>query len=117
MDTKAVVSFSGGKDCTLALHRALQSGYDVQRLFTTMNAENNRSWVHGTHQDVLTKIGDALGLPIDVVSTNFWTAGYATDFEKQLATYKEGVLPRLFLVILTLNRIAVGVKSDANMLV
>ncbi|RAU09048.1 diphthine--ammonia ligase [Weissella confusa] len=90
MDTKAVVSFSGGKDCTLALHRALQSGYDVQRLFTTMNAENNRSWVHGTHQDVLTKIGDALGLPIDVVSTNFWTAGYATDFEKQLATYKEG---------------------------
>ena len=42
MDTKAVVSFSGGKDCTLALHRALQSGYDVQRLFTTMNAENNR---------------------------------------------------------------------------
>ena len=88
MTTKAVVSFSGGKDCTLALYRALQSGYEVQRLFTTMNAENNRSWVHGTHRNVLTKIGHALGLPIAVVPTNFWMADYAADFEKQLATYK-----------------------------
>ena len=37
---KVVVSFSGGKDCTLSLYRMIQSGYKIIGLLVTFANES-----------------------------------------------------------------------------
>lgn len=88
---KAVVSFSGGKDSTLALYKALQDGFDIKYLFTTYNEETNRSWVHGIKKETLKKISDSLKIDLKVINTGSWN-DYALDFEKALLEFKkEGI--------------------------
>jgi len=47
-----VASFSGGKDSTLALHRAITAGMKPLGLITTWNTDMGRSWFHGLPHDV-----------------------------------------------------------------
>jgi diphthine-ammonia ligase len=62
--TKAFASWSGGKDCCLALYRALNSGFDVRYLFNMINKENQRSKSHGVLAAVIKKQSEAMGIPI-----------------------------------------------------
>lgn len=62
--TKAFVSWSGGKDCCLALYRAKKQGLDVRYLFNMVNKDNKRSKSHGVRAEVIKKQAKALGIPI-----------------------------------------------------
>jgi diphthine-ammonia ligase len=62
--TKAFASWSGGKDCCLALYRAINSGLDVRYLFNMVNKENQRSKSHGIRSVVIKKQAEAMGIPI-----------------------------------------------------
>jgi diphthine-ammonia ligase len=62
--TKAFASWSGGKDCCLALYRAKNSGLDVRYLLNMVNKENQRSKSHGVRAEVIKKQAEAMGIAI-----------------------------------------------------
>lgn len=66
--TRAVVAWSGGKDCTLALDRALDSA-DVEpvALLTTAGEDSGRVGHHGVRVGLVERQAEALGLPLTVV--------------------------------------------------
>lgn len=61
---KAASVWSGGKDSALALHRALQRGYDVQCLVTTASEQHQRVTMHGVRLTLVERQAEALGLPL-----------------------------------------------------
>lgn len=65
MTRLAVMSWSSGKDCTLALHRARQEGeLEVVALLSTFNETASRVAIHGTRRAVARAQARALGLPL-----------------------------------------------------
>jgi uncharacterized protein (TIGR00290 family) len=62
--TKAVVSWSSGKDSALALHGARRSGeVEVVGILTTITSEFGRVSMHGVREALLDRQAQALGLP------------------------------------------------------
>ena len=51
---RAIVSWSGGKDCCLALHRSADR-FDIVGLITTMIEDGSRSRSHGLRLSLLNK--------------------------------------------------------------
>ncbi|MEQ9040526.1 MAG: ATP-binding protein [Silicimonas sp.] len=63
--TPACLSWSSGKDCAFALHRARENGpVEVTRLLTTVNAHFGRVAMHGVRVEVLRRQAAAVGLPL-----------------------------------------------------
>ncbi|HKK28004.1 MAG TPA: diphthine--ammonia ligase [Gemmatimonadota bacterium] len=58
----AAVAWSGGKDSTLALHRARREGWRVTHLLTVYDGESERVAYHGVPPDLIAAQADALGL-------------------------------------------------------
>ena len=58
---KAAVSWSGGKDSYLALHRTV-GAFDVQALLTMFTEDGTRSRSHGLRPEVLARQADLLNL-------------------------------------------------------
>jgi uncharacterized protein (TIGR00290 family) len=65
--SRAWMSWSSGKDSTLALHVARQEGMSVTTLLTTINAEAQRVAMHGVRRELLEAQADRLGLDLHVV--------------------------------------------------
>lgn len=61
---KLIVSFSCGKDSTLALHRVKEAGHDIIGLLVTVNEEEKRSWFHGVNRNLLSEISKSLEIPL-----------------------------------------------------
>jgi uncharacterized protein (TIGR00290 family) len=62
---RVVVSFSGGKDSTLALYRLIQSGeWEIDSLLTTITENDGRTSAHGVREVLLEKQAAALGFPL-----------------------------------------------------
>lgn len=80
---KFAVSFSGGKDSALAMHRLVQKGWQPVCLVTMVNASESRSWFHGADAAMLAAFGEALGLPLLSRSTK--GADYPAAFEDALS--------------------------------
>jgi len=57
-------SWSGGKDCCLAVHRAVKNGLEIACLANTVNVDGTRSVSHGVAAAVLQTQAEALGIPI-----------------------------------------------------
>src|SRR5690242_6312691 len=66
MKPKAIVSWSGGKDCLLALWHARES-YDIVALLTTVTREFERISMHGVRVELLRQQADSLGIPLRMV--------------------------------------------------
>jgi uncharacterized protein (TIGR00290 family) len=66
MDKKRiVVSYSGGKDSTLALYRLIQTGeWEIDSLLTTIIEDFGRTSAHGVREVLLEKQANALGFPL-----------------------------------------------------
>ena len=65
---RALVSWSGGKDSALALHRVLaDETVRVDGLLTTVTDEYDRISMHGVRRALLEAQAAALGLPLEVV--------------------------------------------------
>jgi uncharacterized protein (TIGR00290 family) len=61
---QAFASWSGGKDCCLALYRAKKSGMNIRYLVNMVNADGQRSCSHGVRAAVVKQQAAALGIPI-----------------------------------------------------
>jgi uncharacterized protein (TIGR00290 family) len=88
--SRVFASWSGGKDCCLALHRAVAGGLDVRYLANTVTADGERSRSHGISAAVIRTQAEALGIPI----VQQRTAGdnYEAQFIKMLENFKrEGI--------------------------
>ncbi len=68
MGEKVICSWSGGKDSTLALYKALKEDkYDVLCLLTTINKDLKRIAMHGIRETLLDQQADSLGIPLEKV--------------------------------------------------
>ena len=63
---KTVLSFSGGKDSVLALHRLAAEGNTPSELLVMYNRDAGRSWFHGIEEPLLREIAASLGIPLRV---------------------------------------------------
>src|SRR5690348_3541216 len=83
---KAVVSWSGGKDSYLALHRTGRS-FDVQALVTMFTEDGMRSRSHGLRPKVVERQAQLLGLPL-VRGFGSWVT-YEQEFKRVLGELAE----------------------------
>lgn len=84
---KFVASYSGGKDSTLAIYRAILQGMIPIELFTTYNADRQQSWFHGIPNELLNRISDEINIPISLINTT--GEKYQENFEAYLRKAKE----------------------------
>jgi diphthine-ammonia ligase len=78
---KAAVSWSGGKDSYLALHRS-RGAFDVQALLTMFTEDGTRSRSHGLRPDVVARQADLLNLRL-VSGRGSWKT-YEEEFKRVL---------------------------------
>ena len=62
-----VMSYSGGKDCALALYRMIRWGCQLAALLTTYRAALGCSWFHGLKPDILERVAEAMAIPLRLV--------------------------------------------------
>jgi diphthine-ammonia ligase len=82
---KAMVSWSGGKDCYLALQR-VKAKFDVIGLFTLMTEDGTRSRSHGLRPEILRRQASILQLAH--YSTNALWSDYEGAFSRVLSRVK-----------------------------
>lgn len=83
---KFIVSYSGGKDSTLALYHAMQVGKAIG-LIVMLEEQGLRSRSHAMNMDIIQAQANALGLPI-ITASSSWN-DYETEFLKLLANAKQ----------------------------
>ena len=81
------VSWSGGKDCCLALYRALKAGFKVRYLFSMLGEDGLRSRGHGLSRSLLNAQSSALGIPI-VYGRSSWET-YEEEFKRVAENLKD----------------------------
>ena len=87
---KFVVSYSTGKDSTLALFRMISKGYIPCGLLVTINEEEEKSWFHGIDRDLLLKVSEALNIKLIEVKCS--GNNYEESFENELVKCsKDGI--------------------------
>ena len=65
MDSKKfVMSYSGGKDCMLAMYRKIKEGWTPVALITTVKKDSVDSWTHSISKKLLEKASESLNIPI-----------------------------------------------------
>lgn len=84
---KFVASFSGGKDSTLAVYRAIKQGMIPLELFITYNIDQERSWFHGITRDIINQLSKEINIPISLVETK--GESYKENLEIKLKEAKE----------------------------
>jgi len=80
-------SYSGGKDSTLAIYRAIKMGMTPTALLTTYNTDKNRSWFHGIPESILDAVSKSWEIPINIIITS--GDEYKENFEKALINERE----------------------------
>lgn len=74
-------SWSGGKDACLALFRALESGLDVEILFTSFIGTGDYSRAHGLKRDIITSQAESIGIKSEIGFADFGEyEGILTEF-------------------------------------
>lgn len=64
---KTVLNWSSGKDAALAFHLLQQSKYEITHLLTTLSADFDRVFMHGTRERLLDVQAEKIGLPLTKV--------------------------------------------------
>lgn len=67
MSKKFVMSYSCGKDSTLALYRMIKGGHKPVALLVTANKKESRTWFHGVPEDLLQEVSKSLNIPLLLV--------------------------------------------------
>lgn len=95
MKKPLVLSYSGGKDSSLALFKLKtspewSSEWEAKRLLTTANSMYNRSSMHGVRRELLEKQAESIGLPLDIIwlTPEDGGEGYKVKMRQILETYK-----------------------------
>lgn len=66
---KFVMSYSCGKDSTLALHTMLAQGHEAVALIVVVHEDAQRSFFHGVDKTMLEQISSVLGIPLLLTPT------------------------------------------------
>ncbi|PEJ59538.1 hypothetical protein CN692_04930 [Bacillus sp. AFS002410] len=66
---KVAVSWSGGKDCCLALDQLIKDGYEVACLVSMVSKKDDRNHAHGTQLNFLQMQADAIGIPLVMIDS------------------------------------------------
>lgn len=69
MKEKAIVCWSGGKDCAMALHDARHE-YEIMALLTTVTRRYDRISMHGVRTELLTSQAASLGIDVERVTVS-----------------------------------------------
>ena len=85
--SQVFASWSGGKDCCLACHRAIVSGLDVRYLANTVTEDGKRSFSHGIPAEVIRAQAQATGIPLAQRPTTRET--YEAEFINMLRAFKQ----------------------------
>ncbi len=97
---KALVSWSGGKDCALAMYDALVGGeYEIVGLLTTVTDGYDRLYLHDIRHDLIERQAQAMGLSWEKVllSSHASNADYEPPLVEALRRYQdEGVTTIVF---------------------
>jgi diphthine-ammonia ligase len=92
---KAFCSWSGGKECSMALHEAKKSGIAVTHLLNMVSEDGAHSRTHGIDSSWLLLQAEAIGLPI-IRKTTSWD-GYEETFKNTLKYLRqEGITTGIF---------------------
>ena len=67
MSKKFVMSYSCGKDSTLALYIMIKGGHKPVALLVTANKKESRTWFHGVPEDLLQEVSKSLNIPLLLV--------------------------------------------------
>ncbi|MFZ7944843.1 MULTISPECIES: diphthine--ammonia ligase [Bacillaceae] len=86
MEKRVALSWSGGKDCCMALDTLIQTGFEVACLVTTVPKEIGRTFGHGERTDMIRLQGEALSIPVHFIECTFET--YTEEFVKAVQTLK-----------------------------
>jgi uncharacterized protein (TIGR00290 family) len=88
----ALVSWSGGKDCSLALYEIQKSGeYEVAALLTTVTKDYDRITMHGVRRELVEEQAKAIGFPLHeiFISKNVSDKEYDRIMEMEMKALKE----------------------------
>jgi uncharacterized protein (TIGR00290 family) len=91
MSSKALLSWSGGKDSALALYEVLGSrNFDIAALLTTVTGEYDRVSMHGVRSPLLDMQASSLGIALEkvIIPQNASNDAYENSLEKALLKYK-----------------------------
>ena len=87
---KVFVSWSGGKDSSLACYKAMKESFEVSHLLNFLSEDGKRERAYGTRPFLLKLQSEAIGIPI--VQVNASWEGYEAKFKKKAEELKkEGV--------------------------
>ncbi len=92
MGTKAILSWSGGKDSAMALYEVQRAGdWEIQGLLTTIAEDYDRVCMHGVRTVLLEQQAAALGLVVDKIhlATNESQEGYDAKMQTCLKRCRE----------------------------
>jgi uncharacterized protein (TIGR00290 family) len=65
---EAYMNWSGGKDSSLCLYKALQRGnYNITHLLTSVNAAHDRISMHGVRRSLLEAQAKSIGIPLTTI--------------------------------------------------
>lgn len=87
MNKKFVMSYSCGKDSTLALYRMIKAGHKPVALLITVDRKVLRSWFHGVPKDLLEEVSKSLNIPLLLVKCE--GEDYSDAFKKALIKAKD----------------------------
>ena len=92
---RVAVSWSGGKDSSLSLHRAAGSGLHCCHLLNMVDVDYSRSMSHGLDKELIAAQADAMQIPIVQKATSWGT--YEREFKAALECLKlEGIQGMVF---------------------
>lgn len=89
MGKKFIMSYSCGKDSTLALYRMIQQGHEPAAILITSNKKAKRSWFHGVPKNLLNQVSEALDIPLLLVESD--GTNYGETFVEHLLNAKENL--------------------------
>ena len=89
MGKKFIMSYSCGKDSTLALYRMIKAGHEPAALLVTVDKKAGRSWFHGVPHHLLEQVSKPLDIPLLIVESN--GTDYEVTFREALINAKENL--------------------------
>jgi len=93
MAEKVLLSWSGGKDSTMALYEIQRAQkYEILSLLTTVTEDYDRISMHGVRSTLLQQQAQSLGLPLEriLISKNASNEEYESKMEITLAKFQQG---------------------------
>lgn len=86
MKKRIALSWSGGKDCCMALHTLIQQGFEIVCLVTTVPKEIGRTFGHGERTEMITLQGQSLSIPVYFIECTY--ENYTDQFIKSVQALK-----------------------------